>query len=422
MSNVRWGRIVDSDSVTGMAMASYVGTGKGLLTLLLVVSPLLAADRTPPGLNLTIGRDTTYVDGPVRADGTIDYAAALRARLSEGVTPDNNAATLLLQAFGKSFVEEDHVDDALRLTGLTAMPDEGGTFVSLEDYAQHADRTGERAVGDPVSSQLTEAMEGPWAADDLPLIAGWLAANEKPLALLMEASKRSRFFFLLKPSEDDCVVRLPNLACVRDVLRALQCRAMLRLHDSDVEGAHADALALHRLGRLVAGGGTMIEYLVGVATDRSALHAHQQIVACGRLTADQARRHAEALRRLPPFSSAGKIADEVERCFVLYGAMCLTDPQATGQLAKSSVGATLTLPGFREHRLLLDAGVDWDVVFRDVNQSLDRAIGFMALDAAARAKARDAPADDSHEQQRKRGKILDEGLSAFCRQASQGDG
>src|SRR5262245_20904948 len=39
----------------------------------------------------TIGKATTFVTGPVDADGRIDYAAALNERMSKGVTPQNNA-------------------------------------------------------------------------------------------------------------------------------------------------------------------------------------------------------------------------------------------------------------------------------------------------------------------------------------------
>jgi hypothetical protein len=44
-----------------------------------------AAKQKKP--NFTIGKETTYVTGPVDKDGYIDYAAALNERLGKGVTP-----------------------------------------------------------------------------------------------------------------------------------------------------------------------------------------------------------------------------------------------------------------------------------------------------------------------------------------------
>src|SRR5262245_6417352 len=48
----------------------------------------------------TISKETTYETRPARKDGTSDYAAALNQRLSQGVTPDNNANVLFWKAFG----------------------------------------------------------------------------------------------------------------------------------------------------------------------------------------------------------------------------------------------------------------------------------------------------------------------------------
>jgi len=409
----------------GMTMAVLSRTRFVLLTGLIIVAPLIAADDVgpPPRVDLTIGRDTTYVDGPVRPDGTIDYTAVILARCGKGITPDNNAATLLLKALGKSFVAEDRVDEALRLTGLAAMPDEDATFVSFEDYARRHAPESEKDVEDPVWLQHIEAMEGPWAADDLPLVAAWLAANDKALALLTEASKRPRFFFLLTPSEEDAVVRLPRLRPLVDAKKALQCRAMLKLDDGDVEGALADLMNLHRLGRLVAGGGTLIEWLVGVNLDGVAAAADQWAIADRRLTPAQARRYAEALRRLPALPPVGTIVDEVERCFGLCWVMSLTDPQGVERFANGPGASMVRLPDPREHRLLLDAGVDWDAVLRQVNRDFDRMVAVMAIDdAAARAKANDAMKAEKDRQQSRVRRILDEDLPAFCRLAAQGGG
>ncbi len=405
-------------------MAVLSGTRFALLTLLVTLAPLIAAEEaSPPRVNLTIGRDTTYVDGPVRPDGTIDYTAALRARLTAGVTPDNNAATLLLRALGAEFVAEDRVDQALRLTGLAAMPDEDDTFVSFEDYAGRHAPESEKDVGDPVWLQRIEAMEGPWAADDLPLVAAWLTANDTPLALVTEASKRPRFFFLLEPSETDLVVRLPGLGAVADAGRALQCRAMARLHDGDVAGALADLLTLHRLGRLVGGGGTLIEWLVGLGTDALAGVGDQSVIVGGQLTPDLARRYADELRQLSALPPPAKIIDEVERCFNLYLVMGLTDPQWVEQFAQSPMASMVRLPAPREHRLLLAAGVDWDAVLMEVNRGIDRAVAVMRVDdAAARAKAREAMKAEDDRQQRKGRRILDEELPALCRRVARGGG
>src|SRR6266487_3214481 len=50
--------------------------------------------------NFTVGKETTYVTGPLDEDGYVDYAAALNERLSRGIKPEDNANVLLWRALG----------------------------------------------------------------------------------------------------------------------------------------------------------------------------------------------------------------------------------------------------------------------------------------------------------------------------------
>ncbi len=50
--------------------------------------------------DLIISKETTYITEPLDELGYPDYAAALNQRMSNGVTPENNAAVLLMQAAG----------------------------------------------------------------------------------------------------------------------------------------------------------------------------------------------------------------------------------------------------------------------------------------------------------------------------------
>src|SRR4051794_7570902 len=72
--------------VVGVLFVGHVATGED------------AKSAAPAGPRFAISKETTYVSGPVRADGTIDYVEAVNERLAKGVTKENNAAILLLQA------------------------------------------------------------------------------------------------------------------------------------------------------------------------------------------------------------------------------------------------------------------------------------------------------------------------------------
>ena len=64
---------------------------------------LTAADMILVQMRRTIhpGYDTTRITAPLQPDGSIDYLLAVDNRMSAGVTPENNAAVLLLQAFAR---------------------------------------------------------------------------------------------------------------------------------------------------------------------------------------------------------------------------------------------------------------------------------------------------------------------------------
>ena len=66
----------------------------GISFLLLLVVP---ADE-PVKPKFPLGRETTFVTGPLDKDGYVDYAAALNERLGKGVTPDKNANVLIWKA------------------------------------------------------------------------------------------------------------------------------------------------------------------------------------------------------------------------------------------------------------------------------------------------------------------------------------
>src|ERR1700733_4896255 len=76
-------------------------------TPLLLLS-LIAADDKPaqPAPNLPIGKETTYVSGPLDKDGYIDYEAPLNDRLGKSITAEKNANVLIWKALGPTPVDD----------------------------------------------------------------------------------------------------------------------------------------------------------------------------------------------------------------------------------------------------------------------------------------------------------------------------
>ena len=88
-----------------------------------------------------VSRETTAITTPLTKRGTPDYLAALDALTRQGITPENNAAPLILEAMGSERMPQKWRSIALPLLGLA---DEGlpALSVSFVDwvYASRKDR------------------------------------------------------------------------------------------------------------------------------------------------------------------------------------------------------------------------------------------------------------------------------------------
>ncbi len=390
-----------------------------VLGVLVVVGLIL---HWPTENRFTISRETTYVTGPLNPDGTINYVAALNGMMSKGVTPENNAAPLLIRAFGPALFPEWARQQQLELLGIEHLPRDGHYFVKLDDYLATAAQQSRTALAlqDPdvlddsvrdkqlellgieqlpqgrdsfaslddhlapatPQSRAAAALEDmdwqkrqdmldtlcktPWSAADHPAIAAWLKANEKPLSLIIEASKRPRYY-LPQVSESSnprtveiFTVFLPYL----DLAEALSARAMLKLDGGDIDGATADLLAAHRLARLLAQPPLLLDKLIALAVDAQATEGTIALANSGRLAGDQARRMLLELDALGPMPDVIDAFDHGERLFMLDFVMQLyagdtVDGTVSGRLASQKYFGT---------------AIDWDRMLRNFNRWYDRIV------------------------------------------------
>jgi hypothetical protein len=162
---------------------------------------------------LTISKETTYVTGPLDKDGDVDYAAALTELLGKGVTPENNANVLLIRAVGPKFgplnMTDEYCkrlgiekDEYYKRLGIEKLPERGDYFVDLHDYLKNNVKL-EPAKLQKKEAELDLALIRPWTVDSQPEAAAWLKSNEKPLALIIEASTPSRYFWPFVSREAD---------------------------------------------------------------------------------------------------------------------------------------------------------------------------------------------------------------------------
>ncbi|MCG2685504.1 MAG: type II secretion system protein GspG [Planctomycetales bacterium] len=372
-------------------MSFRLGRKKWLVLVIVVAVAAVAAKLAilvkfgPP---VTISKETTYITEPLHPDGFPDYVGALNQRFSEGVTPENNSSVLFWKAVGPGEIDKEKREQYFRMLGIPPLPEKGDYFVTFDehvkahidhqmDQAQPADNLSEEKIRQRYWKQLDSAMKRPWSKQEFPVWAEWIAANEKPLALLIEASKRPRRYDPLI-GKDVISLELWGPQCSRDVARALVARAMLRLNDGKPDEAWGDLMACHRLARLVAQGPTVIEALVAVTIEGIACNGDQALLERGKLAPARIAEMREELAKLPPMPVMADKIDVAERfmCLDAITTMARKGPDAinkddneTPEEDDEPTGALASL-----EKSMRIASFDWDLMLRMQNEWYDRVV------------------------------------------------
>lgn len=362
------------------------------LPVLLLALAATPADDPPPA-RLPLGRDTTFVFGPLDKHGFIDYENALNAEMSRGVTADNNANVLLMRAFGPKPEGAEMPLAYYRWLGMDPPPENGDYLIDLYKYTTRVIQLPE-SQREALYEFQSRAGKRPWVVKDCPPLAEWIKGNEKPLALVHEAVKRDRYFNPLcsrraegEPSNLIGTL-LPNVQKCREFAALLSARAGLHLGDGRFEEAWADIVACHRLGRHVAHGATLIEHLVGVAITQIASQATYAYLDRAPLTAEQARAKLKELRALPAFPSLATKIGVAERMMGLdVVQMARRGPQNLNWIR----GVIDADREFTDDEKKAYSKIDWTVTLQTMNKWYDRNAETVAMaDRAARQKALDA--------------------------------
>ncbi len=222
---------------------------------------------------IRIDCETTRIVEPLTTDGHVDYVAALNAKYSAGVTPENNAMVLLAQAFGPSDIIPQDRAPYYAMLGIAPLPEQGNYFYASDTLIDQLHRAGEipEEKLDEAWKMFEQSESRPWSEQEFPRVAAWLDSNKIPLDLAVAASKRPRFY---EPAIGATAseISLYWLSKTRAISSALSARAMLRISQRDIPAASADILATARLGqRFRLSGVSIISHLVGFGIHANAL-------------------------------------------------------------------------------------------------------------------------------------------------------
>src|ERR1043165_4036356 len=317
--------------------------------------------------NFTISRDTTYVTAPIDKDGYIDYEAVLNEKLRQGVTPDNNAVVLLFKAFGPRPDGTEIPPEFFAWLKMPVPPAKGDYFVQLQQHVKERFKEYWSPEANKLYDRAEKAGARPWSAKEYPEIADWLKRNEKPLAIVIEASRRSHYYYpqVAKRTngkrESLITAGMQGVQACRGLASALTCRAMQRVAEKRYDEAWQVLLACHRLGRLVGRGGTLIDGLVGVAITDIATEADLAFLDGAKRTAGQLKSALKDLQNLGPLP---KLADQIgltERFWFLEAVMRVDqDAGAIDDLVNG--------PNPNRARQMPQTSFPWDATLRRGNQ------------------------------------------------------
>jgi hypothetical protein len=359
-----------------------------VLGTFILIASLLVFAAWPGSSTFTVSTETTYITEPLDQEGYVDFEAALNDRLGKDIAPERNANVLIWRAFGPRPAGGNGMPaEYFTRLGIDEPPLQGDYFIELDAYLRDQLKREPHEIA-AIDEQMSAASQRPWAANDYPDIAGWLKVNEKPLDLVLAATKQPDYFNPMVTREKSGLLNalVPALQKCREAAQALAARAMLRVEEGKIDDAWQDLLALHRLSRLLGRGVSLIEVLVGIAIDVFANKVDLAFLERAPLTSEQVLARLQDLRRLPPMPALADKIDLLER-FWLLEAITLTARHGTAYLETMPAGKA---PPPKEKQFgarLFTRSINWDPALRNANRWIDRFVACLRMtDRSARVQ------------------------------------
>lgn len=340
---------------------------------------------------IVVSRETTYITEPLRADGLPDYKKYVLGLYRKGATPENNAAIPLWIAFWPQNLEPGHYEMMRLELGLKATPSATATLQRLHGDAnmsrvkawfakEHASMNEDEQY-DLISSASNHA----WTSEQFPPLADWTDANKQPLDLLVEASRRPRFYSpsptLLNDQRDPLInVLLPGTKNMREAAWALSARAMRQVGENRLPEAWSDLLAMHRLARLTAQGQSLIEQSVAMEISDIACDGTLSLLGNDHLTIELAQQVNKDLDILPNVTNVVDRIDDFERMMALDSVIRVKQEGLLGFIRDVEALSASGVPEKENSKKdttrdpTRNMAADWNAALKKVNSWQDRLI------------------------------------------------
>ena len=227
-----------------------------------------------------------------------------------------------------------------------------------------------------VEAIIDAAGAHPWTSKQLPPIAEWVAANQKPLDLIVEASRRPRYYspsptFLDDQQDMLITMLLPGAQAVRGGVRGLTIRAMQNIGENRLDAAWQDIMAMYRLSSLITQGPTIVEQLVGWQSEESPSTLQHRSLNSDQLTKELATQIQQDLAKIPLYANIADSVDGMERISGL-DAVLYTRVHGFDALSDTGISGKKSSP-------MAYAAINWNVVMKQMNGTYDQLVAAMRL-------------------------------------------
>jgi|GEM_PF-1799501 len=307
-----------------------------------------------PGQPIVISRANTFIVEPLDAGKLPDYYEFLRRKLSEQITPQNNAVALLSQVAGTRNLSVKHRRQYFEELGVPLPAGKVNWFIPLVQEKQLA---------------LEQTSQFPWAPDAAPELEEWLNKHQASLDLACQASRRPRFYSPLIGHEQKkggrpalISVLLPMQAETQQLAEALCMRAMKRLHDGQLKRSQEDLLAAARLNRLLANRSFLVSLSLAYDVEDHVMGAFQSLLASAKLDALAARSILDSLQELQSLPPVSESLNPYDRLMVLDSLMSV----------KRYGINTLSGTNPQDWDWVDWVRMDYNIVLRDMNRWFDQ--------------------------------------------------
>ncbi|MCL2709650.1 MAG: hypothetical protein FWE95_02120 [Planctomycetaceae bacterium] len=371
--------------LTGCIVLAIIVAVLGLL--LLGAFLIIRFTPIPP---LVISEETTRFTGPLTDDGLIDFAKIVEERFyPPELATDENGYRVFYRLFGDAgYVERQRLVLDSQEFGYDEQPGDRESYrfqtceilgldptipptMTLPQDPYDIIRDFYKAKGMEMPWREVD-LNRPWTLEEYPMLADWLNEIDVPMDAIADAIRKPVFFMPLLQKPESFLLGEPrDLFALREGnnTRALYgtipiifvARAAYRVGQGDIDGAIDDKLTIHRYARLLAQNSSPTNVAMATNMERIAVEIPVNANPEHPLTEAQIRRILDELDALPPRVSLHGMIE-------WHRLMSLSYLQMFMRVLSSADQTRLPEAGINTAH-----GLNWNVVFRRVNEMYDAA-------------------------------------------------